>query len=173
MPTLIPVPIETKGQGFFKTLWIWLKSTREWRFGSDWEFYLPATNLTYVIPKDFVFDGASVPKRLRSYLSPVGLLLVPGIIHDFAYRYDYVWIRKPDGSVEKLNEGIGRKFWDELFFIVGNHVNGVFIINFLAWFALTLGGWMAWNSNRKKQSTELTPDAIILSPDLAEPSEID
>ena len=157
MPKLIPISIETKGKGFFKALWIWIRSTRKWKFQSDWDFYLPETNQTYVIPKEFEFDGASVPKRLRAYLSPVGLLLVPGIIHDFAYRYDYVWVRQQDGSVIKADEKKGRKHWDKLFFVVGNHVNGVLIINFLAWFALALAGWMAWNNNRKKDSPELKP----------------
>lgn len=163
MPKFIPIPIETKGQGFFKALWIWIRCTREWKFESDWDFYCPDIDQTLVIPKDFIFDGASIPKRLRVYLSPVGLLLVPGIIHDFGYRYDFVWIRNKDGSVEKAHERAGRKHWDKLFFTVGNYVNGVFIINLLSWFALALAGWIAWNSNRKKKSPELKPEAIALN----------
>ena len=162
MPKLIPIPIETKDKGFFKSMWIWYFSTRMWKFESDWDFYFPDIDQTIVIPKDFVFDGASIPKRLRAYLSPVGLLLVPGIIHDFGYRYDYVWIRKQDGTVEKAHEKAGEKFWDKLFFAVGNHVNGVFIINFLALIALTLGGWMAWRSNRKKTPMVLMPEVVAL-----------
>ncbi|MDH5444169.1 MAG: DUF1353 domain-containing protein [Gammaproteobacteria bacterium] len=163
MPKLIPVPIETKGKGFFKALWIWIKSTREWKFESDWDFYLPDIDKTMVIPKDFVFDGASVPKRLRAYLSPVGLLLVPGIIHDYGYRYDYIWVRKSDGSVEKEYLDAGRKHWDDIFFKVGNHVNGVFVINFLATFALALAGWIAWKNNRKKTFPPLEPETLNMT----------
>ena len=163
MPALIPVPIETKGKGFFYAIWIWFRSTRNWEFESDWDFYCPDIDRTIVIPKKFIFDGASVPKRLRGYLSPVGLLLVPGIVHDFGYRYDYVWVRREDGSVDKWSEKSGQQFWDGLFFTVGNYVNGVFIINFLAWIALALGGWIAWNGNRKKNPPELMPETKILS----------
>lgn len=173
MPKLIPIPIETKNKAFLTALWIWIISTRKWKFESDWDFYLPETNQTYVIPKDFIFDGASIPKVLRSFLSPVGLLLVPGIIHDFAYHYEYVWVRKQDGSVKKADEKLGRKHWDELFIAVGNHVNGVFIINFLAWFALTLGGWWAWKNNRNDNSPELKPKAIILNTNTIEIKEAD
>ena len=157
MPALIPIPIETKGKGFFLAIWIWFRSTRNWQFESDWDFYCPIIDETIVIPKRFKFDGASVPKRLRAYLSPVGLLLVPGIIHDFGYRYDYVWVRREDGCVEKWSESAGRHFWDDVFFKVGNYVNGVFIINFLARVALTFGGWLAWRGNRKNNPPELKP----------------
>ena len=163
MPKLIPIPIETRDKGFFEALKIWFRSTRKWEFESDWDFHIPDIGQTVVIPKGFVFDGASVPKRLRAYLSPVGLLLVPGIVHDFGYRYDYIWIRKQDGSVEQAYSGAGQKHWDKLFRTVGNYVNGVFIINFLAWFALALGGWWAWRQNRKKTSPELKPDPLKIA----------
>ena len=157
MPVLIPMPIETKDKGFFRGLVIWYWSTRNWEFSSDWDFYCPDIDEIIVIPKGFEFDGASVPKRLRGYLSPVGLLLVPGIVHDFGYRYDYLWIRTNDGGVIKWSERKGRHYWDEIFFKIGNYVNGVFVINFLAWIALSSGGWFAWQSNRKKNPKEITP----------------
>ena len=35
----------------------------------------------------FVFDGASIPKFLRTFFSPVGVLLMGGLVHDYAYKY--------------------------------------------------------------------------------------
>ena len=157
MPVLIPVPIETKDKNAWDAFWTWYFATREWVFAEDWEFHLPETGETYVIPKGFQFDGASIPKRLRAYLSPVGLLLVPGIIHDFGYRYDYVWLREADGSLRRAYAGAGREHWDALFFKVGNYVNGVFIINWLAHFALALAGGIAWRRNRRRISPDLRP----------------
>lgn len=170
MPALIPIPIETKGKGFFAALWTWIKSTREWKFENDWDFYCSEIDETVVIPRDFEFDGASIPKRLRAYLSPVGLLLVPGIVHDFGYRYDYVWVRNEDGTVKKAHINAGREHWDNWFFTIGNHVNGVLIINFLATVALALGGWLAWRNNRRKTFPELEPEPIVikLSPEQLE-----
>lgn len=40
-----------------------------------------------IIPKGFIFDGASVPKILHSLLGPTGLLLLGACPHDFGYRY--------------------------------------------------------------------------------------
>ena len=161
MPALIPIPIETYGKGFFRAFWIWYTATRNWEFHSDWNFYCEGIDKIIVIPKGFVFDGASIPKRLRGYLSPVGLLLVPGIVHDFGYRYNYVWVRTEDGGVEKWPANPDRKFWDDLFFDVGNRVNGAVIINLLATIALTLGGWLAWRKNRNRNSPELKPESIL------------
>ncbi len=162
MPVLSPVPIETDKHKPIKSLIVWLKSTRNWKFESDWDFYVPEINKTIVIPRGFIFDGASVPKRLRGYLSPVGLLLIPGIVQDFGYRYDYLWLRQVDGTVKKEFEGVGRVWWDQLFFKVGNFVNGVFIINWLAWIALALAGWIAWEKNRNNKANELLPGNIGL-----------
>ena len=41
----------------------------------------------FIIPKGFKFDGASVPKFLGQFLSPVGVLLIGGLIHDYGYKY--------------------------------------------------------------------------------------
>ena len=42
----------------------------------------------YVIPAGFKFDGASIPKFLHPFLSPqVGVLLIGGLVHDYAYKY--------------------------------------------------------------------------------------
>ena len=48
------------------------------RSQKDWNFSLNGEN--YVIPKGFVFDGASVPKFLASWLSPTGVLLIGGLV---------------------------------------------------------------------------------------------
>ena len=41
----------------------------------------------YIIPAGFQFDGASIPKFLRTFFSPVGVLLVGGLVHDYMYKY--------------------------------------------------------------------------------------
>lgn len=51
------------------------------------DFYYTINGEKYVIPAGFTFDGASVPKFLASFLSPVGVLLIGGLIHDYGYKY--------------------------------------------------------------------------------------
>ena len=71
MPKLQPVPIATKGKGFWKGIVMWLLSTRNWILTDDWKYNIDGTE--YVIPAGFQFDGASIPKFLRAFFSPVGV----------------------------------------------------------------------------------------------------
>ena len=159
MPIMKPVAIKTKNKSFFVRLWRWMTYIRKWEVAEDWKYKLPGSAETFVvIPKSFVFDGASIPKPLWGLLSPTGLLLVPGLIHDFAYRYDYLWAINQDGEAYKLQQGAGQTYWDKLFKQVGYEVNGMPIIDGLAWFALMLGGKSAWKKNRARNAAQIMPD---------------
>ena len=64
---------------------MWLLSTRQWEITKDWHYKIDKDE--YVIPAGFTFDGASIPKFLRSFFSPVGVLLMGGLVHDYGYKY--------------------------------------------------------------------------------------
>jgi hypothetical protein len=144
MPVLKPVAIRTKGAGVLRRIWIWFSSTRKWEVVED--FVYDAGRMKILIPKGFVFDGASIPRIFWWFLSPTGLLLIPGLIHDYAYRYNYLWVLDNAGS-RHIRTGCKTK-WDRLFWKVGTQVNGVHFANFVAWVAVTVGGWAAWRKNR-------------------------
>ena len=80
MPDLKPVAIKTKGKGFWKGIVMWLLSTRNWEITKDWKYRINGNE--YIIPAGFIFDGASIPKFLRTFFSPVGVLLMGGLVHD-------------------------------------------------------------------------------------------
>ena len=162
MPILVPIPIKTKSESVSIRVWKWITSIREWKLIEDWEYVLP-DGPKIIVPKGFRFDGASIPRSLWALLSPTGLLLIPGLIHDFAYRYDYFWALDEEGNAYKYEEGAGRKFWDGIFKEVGIEVNGLAVIDTLAWFALATAGWWAWRSNRKLNAPELLPDKPLQS----------
>ena len=130
MPILQPLPIPTKGEGFLKRIWVWFVYSRKWRVVEDYEFKVSGDK--FIIPKGFVFDGASIPRIFWFVLSPTGLLLIPGLFHDYGYRYDYLL----DTNHEKCFERSGKRFWDKLFFKLGEEVNGVHIVNMIALAAL-------------------------------------
>ena len=140
-----PITIETKSKGFFGGIWMWIATSRKWEITSDFLFTIDNTN--YVIPKGFIFDGASVPKYFRSWLSPMGVLLVGGLVHDYAYLYEIVRLsgKKPKALSKKT-----QKWCDQLFRDINIDVNGFKIINYGAYYALRLGGWLAWNGHRKR-----------------------
>ena len=194
MPELKPVPIATKNHGFT----VWLHSVRTWELTEDWKYRLPTSctggkGVKIVIPKGFVFDGASVPRPLWAILHPSGLLLIPALVHDFAYRCGFLWeitaekstdketftrthVRKIEGEIvekketiekETVTENPGevrryrhesgckkdepgcRKSWDKLFKEIGIAVNDVRAANSLAYVAVFLFGFRAWNKNEK------------------------
>ena len=152
MPQLKPIPIPTKQQrhGFLRVL-VWIFDIRKWELIEDWHYQLNG-DVKIVVPQDFIFDGASIPRPLWAVLSPVGLLLIPGLLHDYAYQYDKLLQIDANGDTIPYQEGSGRDYWDELFYKVSLKVNGLPILSLLAWFALFIGGWVAWNKYRRGQA---------------------
>ena len=161
MPKLIPIPIKTRDLRLWVRIWRWITSIRKWELVDDWEYKLPGDEPVIVIPKGFVFDGASIPRPLWGVLAPTGLLLIPGLIHDFAYRYDYLWALDTEDQAYKYKENAGQQTWDSLFRRVGIQVNGIALIDTLAWAALALLGWWSWMSNRKRNAPEIRPNKPI------------
>ena len=140
-PVMKPIRIATKGKGFFKMIMMWLLGTRHWEIANDFEYELNGTK--YVIPAGFKFDGASIPKFLHTFLSPVGVLLLGGLVHDYAYKYAALKPKK--GAVLLLDQ----KKSDEIFRDINIEINGFYFMNYLAYWSLRLGGFMAWNKHRK------------------------
>jgi|TARA_R110000824_G_scaffold14114_3_gene60500 hypothetical protein len=143
MPVMRPIPIRTKDKGFFKGILLWLLGTRDWEIAEDFEYEL--NDIKYTIPAGFKFDGASIPKFLHPFLSPVGVLLMGGLVHDYAYKYaTLLEINKSDTLGT-----ISQKRADEIFRDINIGVNGFYLMNYLAYWSLRLGGFMAWNKHRK------------------------
>ena len=141
-PHMKPIKIPTKGKGFWTAIMLWVFGTRHWEITKDFHYSLNGEN--FIIPKGFKFDGASVPKFLAQFLSPVGLLLIGGLIHDYGYKYETL-LRK-----NKTTNGIRSQKWmDKTFRDINIEVNGFYFLNYLAYWALRLGGWVAWNKHRK------------------------
>ena len=146
LPHLQPVKISTKGKGFWKGIILWLTSTRNWVITKDWKYKLNEVN--YVIPAGFQFDGASIPKFLRTFFSPVGVLLIGGLVHDYMYKYTAC---KPASKKNALLI-VNQKKADQIFRDINIAVNGFYLMNYLAYWSLRLGGFVAWNGHRKKNA---------------------
>ena len=141
-PHMKPIKIATKGKGFWGALMLWVFGTRHWEVVKDFNYSINKQN--FVIPKGFKFDGASVPKFLAQFLSPVGVLLIGGLIHDYGYKYETLLLKN------RKTIGIRSQQWmDKTFRDINIEVNGFYFLNYLAYWALRLGGWVAWNKHRK------------------------
>ena len=146
LPRLQPVPIRTKGKGFWKGIIMWLTSTRNWVTTKDWKYRI--NDVEYIIPVGFQFDGASIPKFLRTFFSPVGVLLIGGLVHDYMYKYTAC---KPVNKKNALLV-VDQKKADQIFRDINIEVNGFYFMNYLAYWSLRLGGFVAWNGHRKRNA---------------------
>jgi hypothetical protein len=150
MPKLQPLPIPTKNQSDIMRILVWLYAVRKWQVLENWIWQMDKNKEEYiVIPKDFIFNGPSIPRLFWFILSPVGLLLIPGLIHDYGYRHDCLWQIKNGELTDEMKDK-DQKHWDLLFKDVGEEVNGVSIVDWIAWKALVHFGKGAWKENRAK-----------------------
>lgn len=151
MPCVSPVPFDCNC-GYLKRIIHWLFYTRIWRMSKDWYFTL-FTGETIMIPKGFQFDGASIPKPFRSLLSPTGILFIPGIIHDYAYKHNRLVGICPQETgrdlVYPFQDRAGKLYWDYLFRQIGNQVCRLYIIPYITWLSLVLFGFFAWYKHRR------------------------
>lgn len=144
MPQMSPIKIETADKGFWKAIWMWLLGVRHWEITKD--FYFSLGGEEYVIPQGFEFDGASVPKFLAMWLSPTGVLLMGGLIHDYGYKYGTL-LRSDRTCIGARSQ----KWMDTLFRDICIEQNGFKLLNYLAYWALRIGGFVAWNGHRRHE----------------------
>ena len=142
-PHMQPLRIATKDKGFWGAILLWLLGVRKWRITQN--FHYKIKGQSYTIPKGFEFDGASVPKFLATFLSPVGVLLIGGLIHDYAYKYAAL---KPKNDADPILL-LTQKEADKIFRDINIEINGFHFLNYLAYWALRIGGFLAWNKHRK------------------------
>jgi len=146
LPHLQPIKIATKGKGFWKGIVMWLLSTRNWEIKKDWHYNIDGVD--YVIPAGFTFDGASIPKFLRTFFSPVGVLLVGGLVHDYAYKYQTLLRKNKKDTMGIISQARA----DQIFRDININVNGFYVMNYLSYYSLRIGGFVAWNGHRKRNS---------------------
>lgn len=192
MPKLRPVMIPTEEHNLLMRHMVWMHSVRKWTLEKDWEYPLPKSNAwdktirTIVIPKGFQFDGASIPRPLWGILHPSGLLLIPALVHDFAYRCGFLWEILEEKRIVEGSEGdippeniiarkiveekpgkvrryeLDRKGWDKLLRKIGADINGMSLMNFAAYLAVRGFGCFAWKKHRKSNAECKPPDGYML-----------
>jgi hypothetical protein len=158
MPKLQPYAIKTQKFSFYSKLWQLLLRKRQWQLIEDWHYILPNKRVV-IVPKGFVFDGSSYPAIVWLLFSPTGLLLVPVILHDFCFQYNYLWAIHDD-KVFKFKQGNGFLKWSAFIRNVGIERNELLLIDYFTWLICITFGWVNWFSFQKKKIAELTPASI-------------
>jgi len=154
LPVLRPLPIKTAGKPWCKRVWSWIASTRRWELMEDWYYVLPPGcpmglgGHRIMVPKGFIHDGASIPKPFRMILSPTGIMLIAGIVHDYIYKTRTL-LSALDGKPAITN--LTRAVADKVFACVNHSVNELNVLGGIAYWALRAGGMFAWNGHRKRE----------------------
>jgi len=75
------------GKGLLGRILDWLFNKPLFMVMEDFYIYVPCLVKWVFIPKNFVFDFASVPKALWFLFSPTGILAIGSLPHDFGFRF--------------------------------------------------------------------------------------
>lgn len=135
MPVLIPIPVFKRGE------------RRRWKLKKDWSFAIDPGGGEIIIPAHFIFDGASIPWGFRNTLSPTGYLFLAGLVHDFIYKYAFVWMKY---GVNISREDQSRESADKLFSDVAMRIfMGEKVWTKIALKALRWWGFISWKRHRK------------------------
>lgn len=158
MPILQPFAIKTQKSNFFTKIWLLLFRKRQWQLTENWHYQLP-NNRVIVIPKGFIFDGTSYPAIVWLFFSPTGLLLIPVIIRDFCFKYNYLWAIK-DNKVFKYKPDFNFFDWCKLIRQVGIDRNELYLIDYFTWLLTILFGWPHWFISRRRKPEEIKPKLV-------------
>jgi len=152
LPVISMVPFDSSGW-YLRRVFRWLFYTRTWVMEEDW-YHILFNLETIVIPKGFRFDGASIPKLFRPLISPTGVFFLPGIIHDYAYKYNKLWkVTVKDGEEEPslYMDKAGKWYWDYLFRRECYVASRLPLLAKLTWAAPALFGFFAWYKHRRAE----------------------
>ena len=142
MPQLKPLPINSHDLPRWERIKAWLLTPRQWELVEDYCLYVDYLHAEIMAPAGFIFDGASIPRPFWPLLDPTGILLIPAIFHDYAYRHHE--LLSGDGKPVFVNQG--QKFYDEMFRRISLQVNGIKTPDYAAWLALRLFGRFAYDN---------------------------
>ncbi len=102
-----------------------------------WFSYTTKKGVIHLVPKDFVTDGATIPRFLWSIIgSPfTGLYKKAVLIHDELYFTQKTKRRYADKIFLEIMKYSGVAFWKRIAMYSG----------------VSIGGWYRWNKQKKKR----------------------
>ena len=93
------------------------------------------------IPKNFITDGATIPKFLRKIISPTGDLFRASIPHDYFYVSKVISRRKADSIFRKI-------VLDD---------TGNWFLAYGSWLVLRSCGWYYWSATKSLKAQMYNP----------------
>jgi hypothetical protein len=133
---------------------------REWLMMENWYFHCVPLEITFFIPKGFIFNGASVPRLFSNIFPATGYLFIAALIHDYLYEHAS-YLERFDTELIKLYSielSVTKIEADNIFEEIADwlYADHWFKTN-LAKAALVAGGQAAWDASRKIDGTYIKP----------------
>jgi hypothetical protein len=140
--------VENKQISFFKRLWRFFSFKRKWEIIENYILWCISLQAFILLPKKFIYDGASVPKALGAIYSTIGVLYLGAGPHDLGYRYEGLFLIDPV-SGELRFQKMSKKELDEIFNCLCTQETGMNIASGIARNTLSVFGISTWKKHRK------------------------
>jgi len=101
LPNVRPLPLVNPHAPWRKRVVACLSKT-QYRFTSNYFTYSPGLGAWIFIPRNFVYDMASVPRPLSLLFMPSGVWAYPAGPHDFGYRFAGLFLSLGPGHPYRL-----------------------------------------------------------------------
>ncbi len=153
MPVLRQVRVDLGTASLWQRLRAYWRESVVYELAEDCEVEIPGVvgyddaGKIVLLPRGFRCDLASTPRLawLCGLRPDAPGLLLPGIVHDFYYRYGY--FLSPSG--EMLCAGYGRLYADKLLAALAHTYTGLRLPALTVYAAVRACGWPAWRANEK------------------------
>jgi len=115
----------------------------------DYVLWVPSLNTHIFVPRNFLYDLASVPKVLNGLFNSNGMLLLGALPHDFGYRYECLLLVDPLTD-EIYQKPFDKAELDKIFESLCALESKFLKASKVARITLGIAGFIGWKENRKK-----------------------
>lgn len=138
LPVTQILPIVNRSDSYFKRLFCFLTKRPEHIIKEDYFCWIEEIEAWCWIPKNFVFDFASIPKVVP-IVNPTGVFAYAAVPHDFVYRFGCLLLSKKEGE---SFEAVPVSKWkgDRIFNSMAKQANGLGILDWIATLFLMIFG---------------------------------
>lgn len=141
--------LETKEISFIRRVFRFFSFNRKFEVMENYFLWWEEKQRFILIPKTFIYDGASVPKLLGTIYSTVGVLFLGAGPHDVGYKYEGLFLVNPDTG-ELVFQKMSKSELDVLFDELCRQETGMSTATRLAKHTLTVAGIIPWLRYRKE-----------------------
>ena len=154
MPVMRQLPRDTDRPLWRRLLGLWEPIVYELAEPYTHTVWIDGRPVNILLPAGFRSDLASTPSFTWVFgFRPDGVLMIPGLIHDWYYRHGYLLTDKH----ETICQDRGKLWADKLLASLTARISGVKTPGILALIALAICGWPAWHHNaRYREAAERT-----------------